>query len=166
VTNKDKEIWENYVRTLKAVKGKRKVAVAKSTADKKAARKNAAMEPLKIEKISTGATLRDVGLERRREKSLRDGDIEIDAKLDLHGMTQVEAFATLAGFMKRVTKSGKRNLLIITGKGPGGKGVLRENLRGWLAQIPEGVRILVVRAASAKHGGDGAFYVLMKRSTH
>jgi len=164
VTNSDKDIWDSYTRGLSSVKKKRKVAAAKPTAEKKAMRRNAEKEPLRIEEISATTELRDATLERRREKALREGGIEIEAKLDLHGMTQVEAFEALAGFLKRVVKSGKRHLLIVTGKGPGGKGVLRENLRGWLAQLPEGARILAVRTASPKHGGDGAFYVILKRS--
>ena len=102
-------------------------------------------------------------LERKREKSLRQGEVEIDAKLDLHGMTQVEAFAALADFMQKKVKAGKRHLLIITGKGRGGAGVLRGNLENWLGQLPEAKTILALRTAAPKHGGDGAFYVLLRK---
>jgi DNA-nicking Smr family endonuclease len=102
-------------------------------------------------------------LERKREKSIRQGDIEIDAKLDLHGMTQAEAFAALGAFMHKAVKAGKRHLLIITGKGRGGTGVLRNNLNHWLDRIEQANAILALRPASLKHGGDGAFYVIMRK---
>ena len=102
-------------------------------------------------------------LERNREKALRQGDVEIEARLDLHGMTQAEAFDALTTFMHRQVAAGKRHLLIITGKGKDGMGVLRQNLGGWLRQLPEASAILAVRPAAPKHGGEGAVYVLLRR---
>ncbi len=102
-------------------------------------------------------------LERNREKALRQGDVEIEARLDLHGMTQAEAFDALTVFMHREVAAGKRHLLIITGKGKDGMGVLRQNLGGWLRQLPEASAILAIRPAAPKHGGEGAVYVLLRR---
>ena len=164
---KDADIWENYTRgVIPAAKKKRKTVALKAPPEKAAARKAAETVPTQLPKVNARSVL-DVqnALERKREKSLRQGSIEIDAKLDLHGMTQVEAFEMLARFMRAKVKAGRRHLLIITGKGPGGAGVLRGNLRGWLGQLPEAENILALRPAALKHGGDGAFYVILRKKS-
>jgi len=164
---KDKDLWEHYTRSIKpAPKKPGKTIVLKVALDKSAARQAAEKNPLKLFVVGAEKKLtKDIvnPLERRREKSLRQGDIEIDAKLDLHGLTQIEAFDALTDFMERKTKAGKRCLLIITGKGRGGSGVLRRSLQGWLDQLPQAKRILALRSAAPQHGGDGAFYVLLRK---
>ena len=160
--------WEIYTREVRPIEKKRLKprAPAKHSPEKAAARAAASTEPIKLSEINAPNSLSgDVykSLERTREKSLRQGNFEIDAKLDLHGMTQVEAFKALTEFMRKITKAGKRHLLIITGKGIGGAGVLRSNLENWLGQLPESPSILALRPAASKHGGEGAFYVVMRK---
>lgn len=159
--------WECYTREVKPIRKKRfKPRATVNMIDKAEARAAASTEPVKLTKIGVSRSLdKDVfkSLERNREKFLRQGDIRIDAKLDLHGMTQVEAFEALADFMRKKTKAGKRTFLIITGKGRDGKGVLRRNLEVWLGQLPEACSVLALRSAAPKHGGEGAFYVVMRK---
>ena len=159
--------WESYTREVNPIRKKRlKLRASQNMADKAAARSAASTEPVELTKISVSRSLdRDVfkSLERNREKSLRLGDIVIDAKLDLHGMTRVEAFETLVNFMHKKTKAGKRTYLIITGKGRGGEGVLRRNLESWISQLPEAKSVLALRPGAPKHGGEGAFYVVMRK---
>ncbi|MDR3450440.1 MAG: Smr/MutS family protein [Alphaproteobacteria bacterium] len=152
---KDDEIWEIYKRGVKTVPPAR--APVRKTPQKKAV----IAAPLPVPR-GEGQPIAAHALERRREKRLRSGEIEIHAKLDLHGMTQVEAFAALATFMHKAAKAGKRHLLIITGKGAGGTGVLRTSLKQWLGQLPEAKVVLAVRQAAVLHGGDGAFYVILR----
>lgn len=102
-------------------------------------------------------------LDRRKEKQMRDGSLTLDAKLDLHGLTQAEAHHALEHFMAKQIKAKRRNLLIVTGKGRGGEGVLRASLVSWLAALPCAASILSVRPAAVRHGGGGAFYVIMRR---
>ena len=136
MTIKDKQIWEIYTRDVKAAPRKpRKTSTAKAAAEKTAAREAAEKMPLRLPKLNSenqSETSIFHTLERKREKSLRQGEIEIDAELDLHGMTQAEAFAALADFMRKKVEAGKRHLLIVTGKGRSGEGVLRGNLKNWL----------------------------------
>jgi len=109
--------------------------------------------------------------DRRMERKLRAGEIRLDARLDLHGMTQKEAYAAVGAFIATQAKTGARILLVITGKGRGsqdeagrrGDGVLKSSLRDWLANMPDAARILAVRPAAIKHGGAGAFYVILGR---
>jgi DNA-nicking Smr family endonuclease len=152
---------------IEPMKKKRlKPHTAKNAVEKTAIQVNAEKEPLKRPMINASKPLaEDVhrSLERKREKSLRQGNVEIEAKLDLHGLTQTEAFEALADFMHGKVKAGKRHLLIITGKGRRGAGVLRNNLENWLAQLPEAKLILALRPAASKHGGEGAFYVVLRK---
>jgi DNA-nicking Smr family endonuclease len=115
--------------------------------------------------LTSPSSLHSTTLERRVEKNLRQGEIELQARIDLHGMTQAEAHAALARFMAAAVKAGKRNLLIITGKGRGNAGVLKTNLPHWLQTLPEAPQILALRPAAPKHGGDGAFYVVLRKGS-
>ncbi len=167
-TKGDKDIWQDYTRRLAPVaKKKRTVKSVKASPEKTTARKAAEKISIAQIKRQTHAPLKkEISLpvlERTREKKLRQGEIDIEAKLDLHGMTQPVAYDALASFMRRAVKNHKRHLLIITGKGAGGAGVLRTNLKTWLAQLPESASLLALRPASPKHGGDGAFYVILRK---
>ena len=96
---------------------------------------------------------------------VKRGKIEVDGRIDLHGMDQRAAFATLLGFVETSSRAGRRALLVITGKGPvsQGGGVLRRNVPGWLMASPLAPRILAIEPAHLRHGGEGAFYVLLRR---
>jgi DNA-nicking Smr family endonuclease len=106
----------------------------------------------------------------RREKSrLAKGRHPIDARLDLHGMTQARAHRTLIAFLHRAHSDGATFVLIITGKGKasvleGERGVLRRQVPLWLG-LPD-LRNLVVgfEQAHIGHGGEGALYVRLRRA--
>lgn len=109
------------------------------------------------------------GLDRRRAKRLRRGEMAIDGRLDLHGMTREEARGALAGFLAAAQGRGGRCVLVITGKGqrePLGerRSVLRAALPRWLDEAPNRERVLGFEAARPRHGGDGAFYVLLRKA--
>jgi DNA-nicking Smr family endonuclease len=107
-------------------------------------------------------------LGRRERSQLSRGRKEIDARLDLHGMTQTRAHRALSGFLQRAHHDGLTFVLIITGKGKMGadseRGVLRRQVPQWL-NLPE-FRTLVVgfEEAHIGHGGEGALYVRIRRS--
>jgi len=94
---------------------------------------------------------------------LKNGTVKIDAKLDLHGLTQKEAHRELDYFMNKQTARGARLLLIITGKGKDLQGVLRTSLPGWLMASEWAKQILTIHPAHLRHGGDGATYVLLRK---
>jgi DNA-nicking Smr family endonuclease len=104
---------------------------------------------------------------RRERAKLSRGRQEIDARIDLHGMTQVRAHRALFGFLQRAHHDGLTFVLVITGKGKVGdseRGVLRRQVPQWLA-LPE-FRSLVVgfEEAHIGHGGEGALYVRVRRA--
>lgn len=111
-------------------------------------------------------------------RRMRRGDVAIDARLDLHGLTQREAHTRLLRFISIALAQEMRVLLIITGKGghaqnggrekDGGreKGVLRRNLPRWLKESGVRDKILAITPAHPRHGGAGAFYVALRRQRH
>ena len=83
--------------------------------------------------------------------------------LDLHGLDQVQARAALAGFIARAYRENERAVLVITGKGVQGDGVLRRRLPDWLAEPDLRVMVAGLSHADPHHGGEGAVYVALKR---
>jgi DNA-nicking Smr family endonuclease len=98
-------------------------------------------------------------LDRRSAQRLKRGQMAIEARLDLHGLTQEEAHRALDRFIARAVTAKQRNLLVITGK----SGVLHGAVPLWLAQGANRARILALARAQAAHGGAGALYVLLRR---
>lgn len=91
--------------------------------------------------------------------------VEIEARLDMHGMTLNDAYQALERFLKRAQENGYRTVLIITGKGAlSSENTLRRQLPRWLEEKP--FRDLIVsfsHPVKPQHGGQGAFYVRVKR---
>ncbi|HSK39949.1 MAG TPA: Smr/MutS family protein, partial [Arenibaculum sp.] len=115
------------------------------------------------------------GVDRRTDDRLRRGRIEIQARIDLHGLTQAQAHAALSAFVMRGWHEGRRTLLVITGKGSTGngdargttgrgEGVLRAAVPRWLNEAALRPLVLAIRHAQPRHGGEGALYVLLKRN--
>ena len=117
-----------------------------------------------LAELERGAT---VGVDRRQVERLRRGRLPIEARIDLHGMTQDAARRSLDAFIGAAAAAGKRCVLVITGKGVGrggaGAGVLRENTPRWLNLPPNRARVLAFDHAQPRDGGDGALYVLLRR---
>lgn len=105
----------------------------------------------------------DTSLDRRTENRFRKGKMPIEATLDLHGMTQAQAQPALSRFIKESYSQGFRCLLVITGKGQDGQGVLRQLLPEWLLSPIYENAILKFVQARPQHGGTGAFYILLRR---
>ena len=105
---------------------------------------------------------------RRERSQLAKGRKAIDARLDLHGMTQDRAHRRLVNFLQGASADGATFVLVITGKGRASvpeseRGVLRRQVPLWLA-LPD-LRSLVVgfEEAGIGHGGEGALYVRLRR---
>jgi len=128
--------------------------------------KRAAPSPVVAPRKPEPPPLAPIG--RRERSHLSRGRKEIDARLDLHGMTQTRAHRALFGFLQRAHHDGLTFVLIITGKGKMGseseRGVLRRQVPQWLS-LPE-FRSMVVgfEEAHIGHGGEGALYVRVRRS--
>lgn len=109
----------------------------------------------------------------RTHARLRRGKLRPEARIDLHGMTLSQAHPALARFLIAAHADGKRLVLIITGKGkdrddgdimPVRRGILRHQVPHWLQTPPLQAVVIQVTPAHFRHGGDGAYYVYLRRA--
>lgn len=112
-------------------------------------------------------------MDRKKHGKMTRGKLKPEARIDLHGMTLADAHPELIRFIMGSAASGRRLVLVITGKGkhrdepgpiPVRKGVLRNQVPHWLRMPPLRDVILQVTEAHLKHGGAGAFYVYLRRN--
>jgi DNA-nicking Smr family endonuclease len=104
------------------------------------------------------------GLDHRSAQRLKRGELAIEGRLDLHGMTQEEAHDALNRFVARMHGDGRRVVLVITGKGArDGEGILRRAVPRWLAEPRCRPLVVATSEAQPRHGGAGALYILLRR---
>jgi DNA-nicking Smr family endonuclease len=106
------------------------------------------------------------GLDHRLLKKLRLGTFAVQAHLDLHGKTRIEARQTVEGFVLESRQRGHRCVLIIHGRGHNSKDqipVLKQGLRVWLQRGRIARSVLAFCSARSSDGGVGAVYVLLRR---
>jgi len=104
------------------------------------------------------------GIDRRSAKKIQQGKMGLDARIDLHGLSQLQARHRLQSFIFRSVEMGLRTILVITGKGKAGRGVLRENVPQWLSEPPLSEVIIAFGPSQPQDGGAGALYVRLKRA--
>jgi len=122
--------------------------------------------------IGERLTAAPVQMDSKSYGKMTRGKLKPEGRLDLHGMTLAEAHPELIAFILGAQAVGKRLVLVITGKGkdrdegyaiPVRYGVLRHQLPQWLALPPLKQAILQVTPAHIRHGGEGAYYVYLRR---
>lgn len=174
LSEEERELWDLVSKQVKPLR-RRRAAKAPSTPHAEPSpagpsvrpasspRPVAAAPPPRVTKPSV-PPLAPLG--KRERTKLSRGRSEIEARLDLHGMTQTRAHRALAGFLHRAHHDGLTFVLVITGKGRSGgeSGVLRRQVPEWLS-LPE-FRAFVVgfETAHIGHGGEGALYVRIRRA--
>jgi DNA-nicking Smr family endonuclease len=109
-------------------------------------------------------------IDRRTQKELSRGKRSPEATIDLHGMTLAQAHPALTRFLLASFATGRRLVLVITGKGRGDetdwhsrKGILRRQVPDWLSGPPLSKIVQEVLPAHRSHGGVGAYYVVLRR---
>ena len=176
LSEEDRALWESVAKQVKPLRKRRvpKLSPAPAEAETNVVKKSpASPRPIAAARIVAPAKpapppLAPIG--RRERSHLSRGRKEIDARLDLHGMTQTRAHRALFGFLQRAHHDGLTFVLVITGKGKMGleseRGVLRRQVPQWLG-LPE-FRSLVVgfEEAHIGHGGEGALYVRVRRARY
>lgn len=105
----------------------------------------------------------DKSIEPRRKHRIAQERDPIGARIDLHGMDQDRARAALEAFVLRSWDEGYRAVLVITGKGARGDGILRRRTPEWLAGPALRAAVAGISEAHRRHGGEGALYVALKR---
>ena len=95
-------------------------------------------------------------------RKLKRGEFSVEAELDLHGYTKLEARQAISNFLAECLSTGIRCIRIIHGKGHGShqkRAVLKQYVNHWLRQRND---ILAFCSARPVDGGTGAIYVLLK----
>ncbi|HWK63894.1 MAG TPA: Smr/MutS family protein [Rhizobiaceae bacterium] len=167
LTEEDRVLWHLVARSTKPLAGKEAIAPppelpAREEPALPAPRSEAQQGPSPRPKSLKIAHVFDA---QTREK-LAKGRLPIEGRVDLHGMTQDEAYWLLLSFLRRAQQGGVRYVLIITGKGSSsrGEGVLRRSVPQWLATPPFRALVSGHDDASRRHGGGGALYVRVRRA--
>lgn len=101
-------------------------------------------------------------LEPRRQRRLSRERDPIEARIDLHGFGRFEAEDQLRGFLIGCQMRGLRSVLVITGQGRRGGGIIRASVHEWLTGPHLGGVVSGFASAHQRHGGDGALYVTLK----
>ena len=103
------------------------------------------------------------GIDRTSARRMKRGQVPIEDRLDLHGLSQEQAQKEVRAFIGSAVQKNFRHVLIITGKGRDGHGILREKVPEWLKDAPLRFHLNAISYAQPKDGGKGALYVRLKR---
>jgi DNA-nicking Smr family endonuclease len=118
--------------------------------------------------------------DRRTTQKLGRGQVELEARIDLHGENLETARMQLLHFVSTQRHRGVRLVLVITGKGaspfarhtlhghthfhtPEREGKLRREVPMWFHEAIFRAHIVGFQPAHPKHGGGGAFYVKLRK---
>jgi len=168
----DLALWQRATREIAPLKDKKekepsanswKIKEKKEDAPRVPTPRAAPPRPPSEPPLSAGG---GAGVDKRTAGRLRRGELQIEARLDLHGMTLEQAHRALAPFLLAAREAGRRTVLVITGKGrrsEGSLGVLRDAVPRWLNEPGLRPQIVAFCHAQPRHGGDGAYYVLLRR---
>jgi DNA-nicking Smr family endonuclease len=174
----DRELWGKVARTLTPLHPDRamelKADLEKITADEPTAPAKPPKTATAIKAPATDKTppapLPLHQLEHRYRRKLVRGVKAIDARIDLHGLTQHQAHDRLRGFLHQAQARSHKVVLVITGKGSGDaraymdeRGVLRRMVPQWLSMPDMRAVVLGYEEAHANHGGAGALYVRIRK---
>ena len=117
-------------------------------------------------------------LDGNTDRRMRRGELEPDARLDLHGLTEASAYRAVVTFVRAAHGRGHRLVLIVTGKGKPvdrdapfdlelvtrSRGVLKTMTPRWLKEPELAKFIATVRTSHRRHGGEGALYVYLRKA--
>ena len=175
LTTEELVAWKNEIQDVKKLEQeKREIAIKLNGSLPKIENKKFNSHNLTLatnRNLSTSNILKfgdSSGINNSMQKKIIKGEYKIDAKLDLHGYSKNEAYGILMDFLNNSYQRIFRMLLIITGKGlnsPDPFSTIKESFFGWIQTWEIKGNFLYVNYAHNKHGGDGAFYILLKKQS-
>jgi DNA-nicking Smr family endonuclease len=154
----ERRLWSRVARTVRPAPGRRLEVEDDAPAASVGAEPGPALSPAAPQRSRKPGPPEDLSGQRR----IRRGQSGIDARLDLHGHTQDTAHRELVSFILREHAAGSRCILVITGKGRLGTGVLRARLFDWIGDPDLRTMIAGYARAHPRHGGEGAVYLFLK----
>ncbi len=166
---KDVDLFEAAMAAVTPLKGRRPAKAALPVVKPEPLAKARATPLLAAAVVPRPASTLPQTFDAEVARALARGKRAPEAALDLHGMTLVAAERAVSRFLATAAAEGRRVVLIVTGKGlrlEGGRmfgGRIRAEFPGWLERADNRALIAGVRTAHPRHGGSGAFYVLLRR---
>lgn len=181
LTEEERDLWRRTAKAFKPLNADRLKQLddpAPSPSEERLMRQNGP--------VKAGAADRDRApkarkpVNRGQDRKLRRGQVEIEARIDLHGLTRKRARSDLLAFLRRAQANGLRRVLVITGKGTGARaldrrkfeawdpeapplpGVLRRTFTQWMDDPAFASLVSGYAEAHRRHGGSGAFYVMLR----
>ncbi|MES2599182.1 MAG: Smr/MutS family protein [Pseudomonadota bacterium] len=175
LSREEAELWENVTKQAKPLRKRSRPAKSSpEIVEEVPVTANSAPSPklpAAIRKIPSAPPVPPplAPLGRRERSKLSRGRKDIDARLDLHGMTQTKAHRMLLNFLHHAQADGMSFVLVITGKGrtvgpESERGVLRRQVPQWLGLAEFRSLIVGFEEAHIGHGGEGALYVRVRRA--
>jgi DNA-nicking Smr family endonuclease len=109
-----------------------------------------------------------ISLDGSWDRRLREGRVDPDRRIDLHGMSLDSAWQAIDRGLERAIAAGERVVLLITGHHRAGeppvlRGKIRAAVHDWLAASRHAGEIAAVRGAHQRHGGGGSLYIILRR---
>jgi len=165
LTDEDRVLWSLVARTAAPLKGKQAVEIPDVVLDPEKTPPRPAPTPTPARQDPAKPKHSLHPLDRPTLEKLSAGRVPIEGRVDLHGLTQDQAYSLLYSFLQRASASGARYVLVITGKGSssGGDGVLRRAVPAWLSTPAFRPLVSSHSHAARHHGGSGALYVRLRR---
>lgn len=165
LSEEDIALWRYAVRDVTPLDKRRKMPIEeKPTRVRRLIKQEPQATPTRQTEAKPATPITD-RLDDHWERPIKRGRVQVERTLDLHGYSRDRAYGVLMRFMEQAVRDANRVLLIITGKGRGGKGagVLRTSVPDWLKDSHYAPHILSIRSSHPTHGGEGAIYVILRR---
>jgi DNA-nicking Smr family endonuclease len=163
LTADEHKLWRRVASSVKSRRPVKAVTLAEESEVRAPAKPASRPQPAAPAPLTRRQPTPPTPQNRQGEKRVRRGKLEVGASIDLHGHTQDSARVALIRFLRAAHKRGERTVIVITGAGRSGQGVLKQRFPEWIGD--RDVRDVVAGFAPAhrSHGGAGAFYVFLKR---
>lgn len=165
LSSEDRILWHRVTRSVRPLDPAKLADIVEEPApDTPRPPRPAKLEPAEPPAGRARETAAPTWMDTRTHGKIAKGRLTIDARIDLHGMTQPQAHGLLLDFLHQAHGSGLRHVLVITGKGRGGDGILRRVVPAWLSTAPFRGLVSAHAQAARQHGGEGALYIRLRRS--
>jgi DNA-nicking Smr family endonuclease len=172
MNDKKDNSWLHYIKNVKRLQTKEKSTSFPTKHDAFIEQNPSSISMEKVQDFSDLVQFKQIptmNSERSLKKFMRRKKIPFHATLDLHGMTQEQAFKALKRFISTCHKQRNRFVLVITGKGKTSpetpQGVLKKCFQEWMVHPTFSKYVISISQALQEHGGAGAFYIHLKKAS-
>ena len=148
ISDKDKKIWNFYISNLNSIK--------KTNKDKEINSNNIQADSKSLKSHIS------FKLDSKIKKQMKTSKLTIDAIVDLHGKTEIQAYEIIKNFIKDCYFNNCKSIMIVTGKGLNSKGILKLKTPLWLASGDLSKYVVAFETMPHNKGGEGALFIQLK----